>query len=248
MYLYKTRLGNVFRFLQFFGGEILPFTLLTFLVLNSSSLNAILSLNFGYFFLLAAFLYLTFFTLYEAGYIINDCVATKFESNPSIRYVDNVNWKYLVSSKLFFFALLVALGSVFFQINGYFFITYGSLTMMLFLIHNRLPLQERGFSYFWLELMRLMLLPFLLLISSGQILIMFLLIIPELLRRTLRYMRIKSLSSDRKFSFFDLKVSLISVFMVCIFLSQFDITLIPVILMGYAIIMAGMLYSISVHA
>jgi len=246
MYTYITRLGTLFRFSQFFG-EMVPIMIMTYALVNNYHLNAILAIKFMYFVLFSVFMYITFFTLYEIGYIINDCVATKYESKPSMRYVDSIYWKYLVGSKLGFFTFLTALAWVIFQIDIFLFVAYGTLTMFLFLLHNRLPLQDRALSYFWLESMRLMMLPYIVIHDQSKILIMFVLIFPELFWRIIRYVRIKYLSYDRKFSTFDLKVSLVSVFMVCIFLFQFDISLIPVLALGYLIIIVGIIISIHLY-
>jgi hypothetical protein len=223
---------------------MLPIMVMTYILGNNNSLNAVLDIRFAYFVLFTVFMYITFFTLYETGYIINDCVTTKYESEPSMRCADSIHWKYLVGSKIGFFAFLTILAWVIFQIDIVLFVAYGTLTVFLFLLHNRLPLQDRGLSYFWLELMRLMMLPYTVIHDTSKILIMFVLIFPELFRRISRYVRIKYLSYDRKFSTFDLKVSLISVFMVCIFLFQFDISLIPVLAAGYSIIIMGIMISI----
>ena len=245
MYMYTTRLGTIFRFLQFLGGEIVPITIITFLILNSGSFSELVSIKFIYFSLLSIFIYATFFTLYEIGYIFNDCISTKHEQEPSMRYRDTDQWKYLVASKLAFFVILLTIATLIFQINAYLLIAYGSVTMALFLLHNKLPFHDRGFSYFWLESMRLMILPFLMLINSNEIMIMLLIISPELLRRTLRYLRIKYLSNDRKFSTFDLKVILLSVCMICIFFLQFNLSLIPIVLTGYSILITGIIFSIA---
>ena len=90
-------------------------------------------------------------------------------------------------------------------------------------------------------------LPYTVIHDQSKILIMFVLIFPELFWRITRYVRIKYLSYDRKLSTFDLKVSLVSVFMVCIFLFQFDISLIPVLALGYLIIIVGIIVSIRLY-
>ena len=193
MYLYVTRLGTGFRFFQFFGGEILPITIMTYLLLNNDySLISILNIDFGYFTLFSLYSYLIFFTVYEIGYITNDCISVQNELNPSIRYHNRQHWKYLVISKLGFFSILVYVSTILFNITFWFFVFYCGITMFLFLLHNILPLKERGLSYFWLTLLRLMLLPALVFITdTNHFLIVLLFIFPELLRRTLRYLRIK---------------------------------------------------------
>jgi hypothetical protein len=248
MYLYVTRLGTAFRFFQFFGGEILPITVMTYSLLNNGSLFVIFDVKFATFMLFSVFVYITFFTLYEIGYAINDCVAVKYDSNPSIRYVACSKWKFLVLSKSIFFFLLLMLTKIIFRVEVSTIIIYYAVTFFLFLLHNGLAVQDRGVSYFWLEFMRLMILPYVSFQDFNMLLIMIMLIFPELVRRSFRYVRIKYLSYDRKFSIFDLKMCLLSVFVVSIILFVFDVHLVSVLLSGYVIIVSGILISLYVDA
>jgi hypothetical protein len=247
MYLYKTRLGTFTRFFQFFGGEILVFTLMTFLLKNNGVLSSIFSVDFLNFILFGILFYVTFFTLYEIGYIMNDCLATKSESNPANRYSGS-NWKHLVIAKIAFFILLSVLCRMLFTFNFLNFILYSCITMVVFYFHNRLIVQERIFTYFWLELMRLMILPFVMFDGSVNILISLVLVSPELIRRTIRYSRLKLFVSDRKFSFFDLKAFLGSALMVILFLISYNYSLITIPAVVYSISISGILLSLYLKA
>jgi len=248
MYMYVTRLGTLFRFFQFFGGEVLPITVMTYLLANNGSLFVIFDIKFATFMIFSVFIYTVFFTFYEIGYIVNDCVAVKYESIPSMRYVACDKWKLLVLSKSIFFVLLLMLAKIIFRIEIWATVVYCSITLFIFLLHNRLTAQDRGMSYFWLQFMRLMMLPYVNFQDFKMLLIMVMLIFPELVRRSVRYLRIKYLSYNRKFSIFDLKTSLLSIFVVGILLFEFDVCLVLVLTSGYVIIVAGILMSLYLGA
>jgi len=244
VYMYFTRLGAPFRFLQFFGGELLPMIVMTYLILKNGSILALFDVDFAFFVGLSLFVYYTFFTLYEIGYVINDCLAVKYESKPTLRYDQCDQWSYLVFSKLLFFIFLTFLAYKIFGIDIYALIFYGIVVLLVFILHSRLAVQDRGVTYFWLQFMRLMILPFTIIHDVYTLLIMTFFVFPELFRRGVRYMRIKYLSQDRKFSTFDLKASLISIFLVGIFVCKFVFYLVPALIIGYAIIIAGIMISI----
>jgi len=248
MYMYFTRLGTPFRFFQFFGGELLPMIVMTYLSLNNGSILALFNVEFAFFVSLSLFVYFTFFTLYEIGYVINDCVTTKYESRPTLRYNKCDYWRYLVFSKILLFIFLTLFASVTFRVNIFAIFFYAAVTLLIFMAHNGLSVQDRSVTYFWLQFMRLMILPYTVIHDIYALLIMILLVFPELFRRGVRYMRIKYLSQDRKFSTFDLKASLISTFLVGIFICKFAFHLVPALIIGYAIIIAGIIISILLRA
>ena len=244
MYMYITRLGSFFRFFQFFGGEILPMIIMTYLTLKNGFISSLFNVEFAFFVASSLFVYFVFFTLYEVGYVINDCVAIKYESNPTLRYNECSYWKYLIFSKILFFIVLTLLVNTVIHVDIYDIMFYGTITLLIFILHNKLPIQDRGITYFWLEFMRLMILPYAIIHDTYKLIIMILLIFPELFRRGVRYMRIKYLSQNRKFSTFDLKASLISIFMIGIFICKFAFHIISALIFGYAIIIMGIMISI----
>lgn len=248
MYMYLTRLGTPLRFFQFFGGEILPLTVMTYLVLKKGSWLSLFNVDFALFIMSSIFVYLAFFTLYEIGYIINDCVAIKYESAPTVRYARRNEWKHLVLIKFLFFIFLTLLGGIYLNIDVYAIIVYGVVVIFLFMMHNTLSITDRGITYFWLQLMRLMILPYVIIHDFNTLLTLLILVAPELLRRCVRYMRIKYMSYSRKFSAFDLKASLISLFLVGLIISKFAFHLFPALLSGYVIIITGIIISIYINA
>jgi len=244
MYMYITRLGKFFRFFQFLGGEILPIIIMTYLTFKNGFVPSLFNVEFAFFIASSLLVYLVFFTLYEVGYVINDCVAIKYEPNPTLRYNKCDYWKYLIFLKISLFIVLTLLVSTITHVNIYDIIFYGTITLLIFILHNKLPIQDRGVTYFWLEFMRLMILPYTIIHDTYKLIIMILLILPELFRRGVRYMRIKYLSQSRKFSTFDLKASLISTFMIGIFICKFAFHVISALIFGYAIIIMGIMISI----
>lgn len=244
MYMYLTRLGTPLRFFQFFGGEILPLTVMTYLVLKEGSWLSLFNVDFALFTMSSIFVYLVFFTLYEIGYIMNDCVAIKHEFVPTIRFDRPDEWKYLVFSKFLSFIFLTLLGSIYLSTDVCAIMGYSAVVIFLFMLHNILSIQERGLTYIWLQLMRLMILPYTVIHNVNILLAMLILIFPELFRRSVRYMRIKYLSHDRKFSAFDLKASLISVFLVGLIINRFAFQLFPALVLGYGIIITGIIISL----
>ena len=244
MYMYISRLGTLARFLQFFGGEIIPISIITYLLLNGSAISVLISTSFIYFILLALLAFFTFFTIYEIGYIVNDCVFAKRESNPTLRFKHTEYWRYLVCLKLVFFVILVVIGYFFFNSRFLYLFPYGALVLIIFLVHNKLAIEDRGVTYFWLEFTRLMVLPFLFIADLNGLLIGFLLLIPELIRRTIRYLKIKYVSAQHNFTIFDLKSSLLSIAMVSLFLLEFKSEILLGFLLAYSIIIAGILLSI----
>ena len=244
MYLYISRLGTLPRLLQFFGGEIFPISIITYLLLNGGSIGLLFNISFVYFLILSFLAYVTFFTLYEMGYIMNDCISVKHESNPTLRFRYVKYWKYLICLKMAFFVIMTLFGYFVFNSHFLFYFPYGALVMFLFLFHNKLPNEDRGLSYFWLESTRLMMLPFLFLIDLNILLLGLLLLLPELIRRTIRYLRIKYVFAGRNFTFFDLKTSLVSILVVSLFLLVFKQDLVPGFLLAYGIIVIGILLSI----
>jgi|GEM_PF-2873755 len=247
MYMYITRLGTLFRFFQFFGGEILPMIIMTYLTLKNGFVLALFDVEFAFFAVSSLFVYFVFFTLYEVGYVINDCVAIKYESRPTLRYNECDHWKYLVFSKVLFFIFLTLLAGIIIHIDIYAIMFYGAVTLFVFILHNELSVQDRAITYFWLQFMRLMVLPYAMVHNTCTLFIMILLVFPELFRRSVRYMRIKYLLKDRKFSTFDLKASLISLFMVGILICKFAFYLIPALIFGYVIIVVGIVISIHLR-
>jgi|WetSurMetagenome_2_1015567.scaffolds.fasta_scaffold110796_1 hypothetical protein len=244
MYTYLSRLSTLPRFFQFFGGEILPVTSITYLLLNNGSVNAFLSAQFVSFILLSIFAYIIFFTIYEVGYIVNDCVTAKNEFTPSIRFSNTQYWKQLVGAKVFFFITLVITGYFFIGENFLYYFPLAIVVLSTFYLHNRWRVEDRGISYFWLENTRLMMLPLLVITDLTLVLLSFLLITPELLRRTIRYIRIKNSTGQHNFTFFDLQASLMSIGIVSIFLFKFAPNLVAGFLLIYFIIVFGIVISI----
>ena len=132
---------------------------MTYALINNGRLSALVDIKFAYFMIFSIFVYFVFFTVYEIGYVINDCVATKHELRPSMRYQNYANWKYLVAAKIGFFVALILAGSMLFKTNLFILLPIGILILFLFILHNQFTLQERGLSYFWLESVRLIILP-----------------------------------------------------------------------------------------
>jgi hypothetical protein len=244
MYTYISRLSTLPRFFQFVGGEILPLTLITYLLLNNGSVSAFLSAKFTSFIILSLFAYIIFFTIYEVGYIVNDCVTAKHELTPSIRFSNTHYWKQLVGAKVFFFIALVIIGYLFVGKNFIYYIPLAIVVLSIFYLHNKWRVEDRGISYFWLEYIRLMMLPLLVITDLTLILLSFLLILPELLRRAIRYIRIKNSTGQHNFTFFDLQTSLMSIGIVCIFLFKFAPNLVAGFLLVYSIIVFGIVISI----
>ncbi len=246
VYTYNTRVKSLFRFAQFIGGEIIPIAILTY-VISFNTVSLLISENFLKFLGFTLYIFLTFFTMYEIGYIINDCVSIKNESNPSIRFKESSKWYQIVIPKILFFGLLGLGASFLFKINLGLFLLYSLLVMSIFLIHNVIKSKNRIITYFWLELLRLMFLPSLVLYDSQSLMVALLLVSPELLRRSIRYMRLKFQSIDRKFSKFDMLFTFSIVSIVGLFLLGLNAALLPGFILSYSLILSGIAISIKLN-
>jgi len=155
---------------------------------------------------LALSLYVLFFSVYEAGYLYNDCVAVKRESRPTYRFSACENIYRVMAVKTAAFVLLsLFVGSVS-RVTASLFVSMSLAALVLSLIHSNLREKWRGLTYFWLECLRLLVIPFSLVSNPALMFVSTVVVIPEVVRRTLRYVRIKSYLLDRKFTYYDLKL------------------------------------------
>ena len=252
-YTYLTRLRTVLKLIQFFGGEFVSLTILVYFIQVWSG-NATLDLlsylhnSFNY-----SLIFVTFFTFYEIGYIVNDCIAIKKETFPTIRFVYCNYLKLLSFIKFITFLALSFLLLASNRINLTKYITYfGAMTLLIFL-HNKFSCKDRWITYFWLSFLRISVIP--IMVSSGKPLILtFLLVTPEVIRRVLRYIKIRyvMLSQDRRFSEFDFKILSLSVIvtlliLLIIFFDEFTYYLFIGALIYYSILLLGIFASIYVE-
>lgn len=221
VYTYETRLRSPYRLVELFGGELLPIILMVFLLTNRDFGN-LFSASFVSFATFQVIFYFLFFSIYEIGYFFNDCVAARKESRPTARFENCKELKYVPYFRVAAFLSICYLIRILIPYSAISFSFYCFLGLALSLLHSNQDVKERGLTYFWTEFFRLtaILSPF---INSMQpMVIALLIIIPEILRRTLRYLRFKHLDIDRKFGYFDLKVIILSTPMVSVFLCQLD--------------------------
>ncbi|MBX3166759.1 MAG: hypothetical protein KF760_05080 [Candidatus Eremiobacteraeota bacterium] len=105
--------------------------------------------------LLALLCYLAFISIYEIGYLCNDCFASRFESNPrrrgSERLSDLKVWGMLSTRLLFFLLVSYAFGA---SLSRQWFPFYLALTLT-FALHN-LPLavHYKLITFTWLSVFR----------------------------------------------------------------------------------------------
>jgi hypothetical protein len=251
MYLYVSRLKNPVKILQLIGGDFVFVFLLT--IGFSYNVN-MLSLSFSgsaVMFLLSKaafcfFIFITFFTLYEIGYVVNDCVIAKRENSPTLRFENVDDWKKIVLSKVVGFAVLTVILSVLFKVDVSRFIIFSVFVVSFFLLlHNTARIEDRGGSYFWLEYLRLLVIPFVLVSNSYIFLILSVAILPEVLRRTIRYIQLR-LKSDknRRFNLSDLRIFLMSSFFVFFVFFSISFIYLLLLIIPYSIVIAGILFSV----
>ncbi len=190
-------------------------------------------------------IFVTFFTLYEVGYIVNDCVSAKEEVDPEDRFIQKNYWKTIVLAKIISFLLLSMLIYFVFKIDITFFFAYNTLILVFFIfVHNKVSVENRGISYFWLEFMRLMIIPITIMNNSFSLLLISFVILPEVLRRTLRYQKIKLQMGNRKFNIDDLRAFLISSIAVIIYFYKLFPSYLTLLILPYSIIISGILASL----
>jgi len=247
VYTYETRLGSFLRLVQLLGGELLPTTLMAWILIQRD-VAKVISTNFLVFVTCQSIFYFLFFTIYELGYFFNDCVAARKEIKPTIRFKNCEELKHASYPRIVIFFLACYFLSILFPFSLAYFTFYCCLALVLSLLHSNEKVEDRGLTYFWTEAFRLIaiLSPFIkdtfLMITSVFI------IIPEVLRRTLRYLRFKHLGCDRKFGSFDLKVILLSASVIGVFLYQLDPFYLLSLVFFYAPIMAGIALSMKISS
>jgi len=253
MYLYVTRLEKPFKVIQWIGGDFIFVFLLVISFNNTSTYNPLslflLDSNTAIWLVAKAILYfyifITFFTLYELGYVVNDCISTRKESNPTIRFQSCEYWKTIAMSKIVSFILLTAALYWLFKLDVNTFLLYSTLTVSFFLfLHNNVFTEDRSISYFWLQYLRLMIVPFTVIANAYVLFLLSFAILPEVLRRTLRYLRIKLQHKERKFNVFDLKVFVISSFFVMLGFFRLSVNYVYALFVPYALIVGGILISL----